>query len=233
VSPPTPRAFPRSRLECSAPCAAQALLGAVLLREEAGGAVSAARIVETEAYREDDPASHSYARRTARVEPMFGPPGTAYVYRSYGMHWCLNVTVEPEGIGAAVLLRAARVLGGREAIRGRRPEGTAEVALLRGPGNLTCGLDVDAPRHDGGDLLVGVAGLRLVDDGWRPAQGSVVPGPRVGVRLAPDVPWRFHLGTAEVSAYRRSPRAVPTGRATRGHRPRRSPPPFDASSPGC
>lgn len=187
--------------------AARDLLGVLLVREVDGTEV-VARIVETEAYREDDPASHTYGRRTPRVEPMFGPPGTAYVYRSYGVHWCLNVAVEEEGVGAAVLLRAAVVLAGHEAVRRRRPTAHTDRDLLRGPGNLCRGLEIDAPTHDGADLLGGGEGLHLADDGWRPAAGRIVVGPRVGVRLAADVPWRFHLAdTAEVSRYVRSPRA--------------------------
>jgi DNA-3-methyladenine glycosylase len=201
-----------ARLTGSAPEVAVALLGALLVRDEPDGSVTLARIVETEAYREDDPASHSYAGRTPRTAPMFGPPGTAYVYRSYGIHWCLNVAAEEEGVGAAVLLRAAVVVGPTAAVRRRRPPSTPDHLLLRGPGNLTAGLDVDAARHDGGALPLGVAGLRLGDDGWRPDVATVVTGPRVGITRSPDLPWRFHLpGIAAVSAYRRSPRAPARG----------------------
>jgi DNA-3-methyladenine glycosylase len=205
----------RRELAVSAPGAAVALLGRLLVRTEPDGSTTIARIVETEAYREDDPASHS-VRRTDRTEPMFWRPGTAYVYRSYGVHWCLNVTAEPEGTGAAVLVRAARVLTGHAAVRRRRPATTTDRDLLRGPGRLAAGLDVDAARHDRGDLVDGVAGLALADDGWQPAPGLVVAGPRVGIRLAADRPWRFHLaGAAEVSPYRRSARAAPPRRDPR------------------
>lgn len=213
--------FDRERLAVHAPEAAIALLGAVLVREDPGhhagdrappghdGRVLA-RVVETEAYREDDPASHSHAKRTTRSEPMFWRPGTSYVYRSYGVHWCINVAAEPEGTGAAVLLRAAVVLAGEEVVAARRPANARRHELLRGPGRLTQGLDLDAPRHDRGDVIDGVAGFRLASDEWRPAPADVMVGPRVGVRLAPDVPWRFHLaGVREVSPYRRSPRAAP------------------------
>jgi DNA-3-methyladenine glycosylase len=194
-------------LRGSAVGAARELLGALLVRRVDGARI-VARIVETEAYREDDPASHTYGRRTPRVEPMFGPPGTAYVYRSYGMHWCVNVAVEEAGVGAAVLLRAAVVVAGEDAVRERRPSVRAPRDLLRGPGNLCRGLAIDAPSHGGTDLLDAAADLHLGDDGWRPDPASVVAGPRVGVRLAPDVPWRFHLAaTPEVSRYVRSPRA--------------------------
>ena len=202
--------FARARLDRHAPDAAVELLGALLLRDEPDGTVTVARIVEVEAYREDDPASHSHRGRTARSEPMFWQPGTAYVYRSYGVHWCINVTVEREGVGAAVLLRAAAVVSGLERIRFRRPAAAADAAMLSGPGNLTLGLDLDGPRHNRGDLVDGVAGLRLADDSWRPQSSAVVVGPRVGIRHAPAVPWRFHVaGATAVSAYRRSPRAAP------------------------
>jgi DNA-3-methyladenine glycosylase len=203
--------FERDRLAGHAPDAAVALLGALVVREgpDAGGRV-VARVVETEAYREDDPASHSHAKRTTRSEPMFWRPATSYVYRSYGVHWCFNVAVETEGTGAAVLLRAAIVLEGLEAVAPRRPANARPHELLRGPGRLTQGLDIDGPRHDRGDLISGVAGLRLADDGWRAPPAEIVSGPRVGVRLAPDMAWRFHLdGVREVSPYRRSPRAAP------------------------
>jgi DNA-3-methyladenine glycosylase len=201
-------AFAREELAVSAPEAARRLLGALLVHDLASGDRIVARIVETEAYREDDPASHSYRGLTARTAPMFEVPGTAYVYRSYGIHWCVNVSVEPAGIGAAVLLRAARVIEGVEVVRGRRGA-ASDVALLRGPGNLTQGLGLDGGRHDGLDLLAATGPLLLARDGWRPPADAIVAGPRVGVTQAPDLAWRFRLdGVAEVSSYRRSPRAV-------------------------
>jgi DNA-3-methyladenine glycosylase len=198
----------RADLDRPAPEAARQLLGRLLVRLEDDGSETIARIVETEAYRQGDPASHSSVGRTPRTEPMFGRPGTAYVYRSYGVHWCLNVAAEEEGVGAAVLLRAARLLTGHEVVRPRRPAARTDRDLLRGPGRLTAALDVDAPRHDRGDLVTGVAGLALVQDDWRPESGQVRAGPRVGIRLAAERPWRFHLaGVAAVSPYRRHPRA--------------------------
>lgn len=182
-------------------------------RDERGdgrGAEVVARVVETEAYREDDPASHSHAGRTTRTEPMFWRPGTAYVYRSYGIHWCCNVSVEGEDVGAAVLLRAAAVLTGHEVARTRRPTARTDRDLLRGPGNLAAGLAITAPAHDRGDLIDGIDGLHLASDGWRPEAASIATGPRVGVRLAADLPWRtWCVGVPEVSRYTRSPRAAP------------------------
>lgn len=203
------RPLPRRRLAGHATDAAVALLGALVVRDLDEGRI-VARVVETEAYREDDPASHSHARRTSRSEPMFWRPGTGYVYRSYGVHWCINVSVEDEDVGAAVLLRAAVVLRGADLVRDRRPTARTDRDLLRGPGNLARGLDVDAGRHDRQDLLSSSAGLRLATDGWRPSAGLVASGPRVGVRLAPDLPWRYWVaGSPEVSRYTRSPRAAP------------------------
>jgi DNA-3-methyladenine glycosylase len=203
------QALDRDALLVAAPEAARRLLGCLLVRTEVDGSTTVARIVETEAYHQDDPASHSHRGRTPRTAPMFAGPGTAYVYRSYGMHWCLNVAVEPEGVGAAVLVRAAALLSGHGHVRPRRPAARSDRDLLRGPGRLTAALDVDAPRHDGGDLLEEVAGLRLVEDAWCPDPDRVVTSPRVGVRLAADLPWRFHLDAEPtVSAYRPHPRAV-------------------------
>lgn len=195
------------RLSIRADQAAIELLGALLIRD-LGHTRVVARIVETEAYREDDPASHSHRGRTRRTAPMFAAPGTAYVYRSYGVHWLLNVSVEAEGSGAAVLLRAATVLDGLAAVRHRRPAARRDADLLRGPGRLTVGLEVDGPRHDHLPLLTAAGALRLARDDWEPEPTDVVAGPRVGVSHAADLPWRFHLtGVASVSPYRRSPRA--------------------------
>ncbi|MEX2503758.1 MAG: DNA-3-methyladenine glycosylase [Egicoccus sp.] len=202
--------FPRADLEAAAPAAAVALLGAVLRRREADGTWTHVRIVETEAYRQDDPASHSAAGLTARTAPMFEQAGTAYVYRSYGIHWCLNVAAEDPGVGAAALIRAAIALDGQGLLRRRRPAARTDRELLRGPGRLCQALDVDAPRHDGRDLLDPAAELQLVSDGFRPQAGQVRTGPRTGIRLAADVPWRFTLADVpEVSPYRRHPSTPP------------------------
>lgn len=205
----SPRAMDRSVLERPAPGAAVALLGALLLRSEADGSRTMARIVEVEAYTPDDPASHSVRGRTARNGSMFAAPGTAYVYRSYGVHWCCNVTVEAAGVGAAVLLRAAVVIDGERSVRARRPAVTHDAALLRGPGNLAKGLDIDGERHDGVDLLAGGGGLCLAHDDLHVPSTQRMNGPRVGVSQAPDLPWRWWLVDEQaVSRYRRSPRAA-------------------------
>lgn len=203
----TPRPLGRSSLRAAADEVAPTVLGALLVREVDGIEV-VARVVEVEAYDQDDPASHSAAGRTERNAAMFADAGTAYVYRSYGVHWCLNVSVGPAGAGAAVLLRAAAVLTGVTAVRSRRPRVDREDALLRGPGCLTAGLDIDAPRHDGADLLAAQGPVLLGTDGWRPPPAAVISGPRVGVTRARERRWRWYLDSEpSVSRYRQPPRS--------------------------
>lgn len=201
------RALPRAALEVASPDAARVLLGKLLVRREDDGSETVVRLVETEAYREDDPASHSYRGRTPRVEAMFGPPGRLYVYFTYGMHWCCNVSCEVDGTGAAVLLRAGLLLSGHDYVRRRRGERVRDRDLLRGPARLAQGLGVDRVWY-GVDLLDGSSPLRLEDDGWEPPAHTLRAGPRVGVRAAADRPWRVWVeGLPEVSRYTRHPRA--------------------------
>lgn len=216
TAPGPDRPLVRSALAGEPADAARALLGRLLIHQHPDGDRSVVRLVEVEAYGPDDPASHSHRGRTDRNASMFGPPGTAYVYRAYGVHWCLNVSVGPSGVGAAVLLRAAVVLSGEPGIRRRRPRTGAGDDLLRGPGNLARGMGVEAAAHDGIDLLGADVPLRLARDEHGPGTVSIVSGPRVGVTAAPEVPWRFWIdGCGAVSRYRRSPRAAPSGtRAT-------------------
>jgi DNA-3-methyladenine glycosylase len=181
----------------SAPEVAPRLLGARLTH---GGVT--VRLTEVEAYDgANDPASHAYRGPTARNDVMFGPPGRLYVYFSYGMHWCANVVCGPAGTASAVLLRAGEVVDGLSAARARRGDRPDE-ALARGPANLTQSLGIDRSQ-DGLEL----DGLLVLPPEPVPAE-DVMTGPRVGVSLAHDVPWRFWLrGDRSVSAYRRSPRA--------------------------
>jgi DNA-3-methyladenine glycosylase len=200
------RRLQRSFFARPAPAVAQDLVGKLLVRADEG---LAARIVETEAYMQHDPACHAYQRRTARNEPLYGPPGHAYVYFSYGMHWCLNTSTGVDGIAEGVLLRAAQPLEGVELVRERRG-GVAERDLLRGPARLTQAYGVDGD-WSGRDLCggAGASPLHLADDGARP---EVVAGPRVGVSRAADWPWRFsEVGSRWVSPYTRSPRAPRPG----------------------
>ena len=158
------------------------LLNKVLVHDRCVG-----RIIEVEAYREDDPASHTFRGRTQRNAVMFGPPGHLYVYFSYGMHHCANVVTGPEGVGAAVLLRAVEPLDGIELMLERR-NGRRQVA--DGPAKL-CQAFAIGPEHDGVDIVSG-DGPGLFDDGTHPPDDPIV-GPRVGISKAVDVPWRWRV----------------------------------------
>lgn len=165
-----------------------------------------ARITETEAYRDDDQASHTYRGQTPRNEVMFGDPGRLYVYLSYGMHYCANAVSHVDGRSGGVLMRAGTVLEGRPVARARRGNPRSDQQLARGPGCLAqaLGLTLDA---GGADLCHDTSAVRIYSDGVRPPISS---GPRVGVRLAADVHWRYWAtGDKSVSAYKRSPRAEP------------------------
>jgi DNA-3-methyladenine glycosylase len=159
---------------------AQALIGATLTLDGVGGVV-----VETEAYRRDDPASHSFNGPTARNAAMFGPPGRAYVYRSYGMHWCLNLVCGAEP-GSAVLIRALAPTVGVDAMRARR--GCDDLRkLCAGPGRLCQALDV-RPDHDAMALTAPPFSLTLPST---PVDLDV--GVRIGISKATQQPWRFGL----------------------------------------
>jgi DNA-3-methyladenine glycosylase len=171
------------------------LLGAVLRHRTDAGTV-AVRLTEVEAYAgPDDPGSHSYRGRTARNAVMFGPAGRLYVYFTYGMHYCCNVVVGPEGHASAVLLRGGEVVEGLPLARSRRGR-PVDRDLARGPARLCQALGLDR-SHNGLDL-----------DGLLTLRGPTGPsrvrtGPRVGLRDAADRPWRFWLdGEPTVSAYR-------------------------------
>lgn len=157
------------------------LIGATLLVDGAGGT-----IVEVEAYGEDDPASHGYHGATRRNAAMFGPPGRAYVYRSYGVHWCLNFVCGPAGRAEAVLVRALAPERGLADMRGRRGV-SGERALCSGPGKVCQALAVTG-AHDG--LPLDAAPFALSE---RAASPPLLTGPRVGVSHAADRPWRYGL----------------------------------------
>ena len=167
---------------------ARALIGATLLVGGVGG-----RIVETEAYDHEDPASHSFSGPTPRNQAMFGPPGRAYIYRSYGIHWCLNFVCREEGHGAGVLVRAIEPLAGIDLMRARR--GLEGLKLLcSGPGRVGQALGITRELN----------ALRLDRQPFAmlPAEQPVpvVAGPRIGISKAMDVPWRFGLaGSAFLS----------------------------------
>ena len=170
---------------------ARDLVGCTLLVNGVGGV-----IVECEAYAPDDPASHAFSGRTRRNAAMFGPPGRLYVYRSYGVHWCANLVCEPEGIAAAVLLRALEPTAGIDEMRRRR--GVDDPGLLcSGPGRLTQALGITG-EHDGAPL--DQPPFRLVRS-TRPVE--IVTSPRIGITRASDYPWRYSL---EGSRYVSRPR---------------------------
>jgi DNA-3-methyladenine glycosylase len=167
---------------------ARRLIGATLLLDGVGG-----RIVETEAYDQDDPASHSFSGPTPRNAAMFGPPAHAYVYRSYGIHWCLNLVCREEGHGAGVLIRALEPLAGLDRMRERR--GLQELRLLcAGPGRVGQALGI---TRDHNGLPITAPPFELL-----PARSTcrVISGPRIGISKAVDQPWRFGLaGSAFLS----------------------------------
>jgi DNA-3-methyladenine glycosylase len=205
------------------------LLGCVLEHETADGLV-AVELTEVEAYAgRSDPASHAYRGKTQRNAVMFGPPGHAYVYFTYGMHFCVNmVCLGEQGSASAVLLRAGRVIAGEELARARRtrgpvPEGRAAAIaprdLARGPARLCQALAIDRSQ-DGADVCAAGAPLRMLSRTGNPARSAVLArgdetlippgtprriltGPRVGVSSAAEIPWRFwYDGDPTVSVYR-------------------------------
>jgi DNA-3-methyladenine glycosylase len=210
------------------------LLGCVLWHASPAGLV-AARLVEVEAYRGAiDPASHSYRGRTARNAVMFGPPGHAYVYFTYGMHYCVNLTCQPAGVAEAVLIRAGAVVGGTDLARrrryglahaGRSTEASTgrngrhrDTDLARGPGRLCQALGIDRSL-DGADACVsgepiGISPPEAFGQAEVAGSGAIRVGPRVGISRAADLPWRYWLaGDGHVSAYKalrpREPRPKP------------------------
>jgi DNA-3-methyladenine glycosylase len=215
------------------------LLGTVLEHQTPDGLV-AVMLTEVEAYEgASDPASHAYRGRTARTAVMFGPPGHAYVYFTYGMHFCVNLVCLPEGTASAVLLRAGRVIEGAALASARRPAAASERDLARGPARLCQALGITRAQ-DGADVCDSASDLRVrsavkaaVGAAGRTAgvggatagggalaggvvagaagsgAGAVSQGPRVGVSAAGDRPWRFWLTDD------------PTVSAYRPHAPRR------------
>jgi len=183
--------------------AAPGLLAALLRRESAEGAVTV-RITEVEAYSGDgsDPAAHTHRGPTSRNQVMFGPPGTLYVYFSYGMHWCANVVCAPPGDGEAVLLRAGQVVEGIELARGRRPAARRDVELASGPARLTQALGITGVDN-GVSLLDNRSGLSLSRAAEALPSSCIRTGPRVGITKAATLPWRFWLdGDPTVSRFR-------------------------------
>lgn len=167
------------------------MLGCVLTHDSPDGRASGV-IVETEAYRPEDPACHAYNGPTMRNRTIFGAPGLAYVYLSYGIHHLLNVVCEEEGVGSAVLIRALRPLEGEELMVERRGRNSG---LCDGPGKLTQALGVDL-SYDGHELTGG----RLALSWSEPPEGDIVSTTRIGISRGVDLPWRYLVeGESNVS----------------------------------
>jgi DNA-3-methyladenine glycosylase len=198
---PDPVTVARERLAGSALRLAPRLLGAVLV-SDIGGAEVAVRLTEVEAYEGvDDPASHAFRGLTPRTTVMFGPPGHLYCYFTYGMHWCANIVCGEDGWAGAVLLRAGAIVRGVDVARERRPAARADRDLARGPARLATSLGLDAATN-GADLCASGSPVRLESIRARRPSG-VVAGPRVGIAVATDRPWRFWLdGDPTVSAFK-------------------------------
>lgn len=170
---------------------ARDLIGCVLHHGPCAGVIS-----ETEAYHDSEPACHAHIGLTARTHVLFGPPGRAYVYRSYGIHALFNAVAEPEGVGAAVLVRALEPLAGLEGMRARR--GLERVIdLCSGPGKLTQALGIEL-EHNEDDLTAGAVRIGPRAPGWEDVE--LVAGPRIGITKAAELPWRFcAVGASSVS----------------------------------
>jgi DNA-3-methyladenine glycosylase len=197
----SPGALPRAFFDRSSVEVAQDLLGCVLEHRTPDGLV-AVRLTEVEAYAgEADAASHAYRGRTQRTAVMFGPPGHAYVYFTYGMHFCVNLVCLPEGTASAVLIRAGEIVAGEAIARSRRPV-SRNRDLARGPARLCQALAIDRALN-GADVCDPASPLRIRDGMRAAGPAAVRSGPRVGVSQAADIPWRFWLDAEPtVSPYR-------------------------------
>jgi DNA-3-methyladenine glycosylase len=205
--PPEPVMLPREFYARPTLEVAADLIGKVLMHETASG-ITSGIIVETEAYiGESDPACHAAPGPTIRNAPLYGPPGIAYVYLNYGIHYLVNAVTEPEGSPAAVLLRALEPLEGQATMRRRRRAVTSiPASLCRGPGNLSRALGISL-KHNRADLTQ--SALRIEDRGL--VKREVVWGPRVGISVGVEHPWRcYAAGSEAVSVFKqgaRRPRA--------------------------
>ena len=216
--------LPRTALAGDAVVLAPSLLGCVLVSTVGTGLV-AVRITEVEAYRgADDPASHAFRGLKRRNAVMFDEPGHLYTYFIYGMHWCANIVTGEPGRPSAVLVRAGEVVAGMALAASRRKPGTPAPRLARGPAGLASVLGL-AGEQNGMDVCA-VDSVVTLRQGAGPGADSVRSGPRVGVSVAAEFPWRFWTdGAPSVSAYRRG--AV--RRRTAGATP--APPPGRDSGP--
>ncbi|RDS86698.1 DNA-3-methyladenine glycosylase [Dyella psychrodurans] len=181
---PLPRAF----FDRSAPDVAPQLLNKILAAADG----RAGRIVEVEAYvGAVDPAAHTFRGKTPRNATMFGPPGHMYVYFTYGMHWCCNCVCGSVGVGSGVLIRALEPLQGLAQMRAARPRIANDRDLCRGPARLTQAMGISGAQ-DGIDLVNAREGFAIVDDGMAPPE-NLVGGPRIGLSVGKDFPWRWSV----------------------------------------
>jgi DNA-3-methyladenine glycosylase len=220
VEPLPPDFYARPVLEV-----ARELIGCTV---QHGGAAGV--IVETEAYHDSEPACHAFVGLTPRTRTLFGPPGRAYVYRSYGIHALLNAVCEPEGVGAAVLIRALEPIAGIEAMATRRAAGGAPGAqgLCSGPGKLTQALGVSL-ADNGSSLSSGPIRIGPRRGKW--LEPAVVIGTRVGISRAVELPWRFCVANSPHVSRPRPP-AAPAAVTAKGPRGRRHTEGAGASRPG-
>ena len=193
--------MPRSFFDAPPELVARALLGKILLRRSNKMRL-AGRIVETEAYLgEHDPAAHAASGRTARNAILYGPPGHAYVYSIYGLHYCLNVSCLPAGVPGCVLLRALEPLEGIDQMRQNRGLDAEDASslLTSGPGKLCQAMGISRAVDNGVDLINAESSLGLYEDDFR--SGEIRVTPRIGIRKATELPLRFFLaGHSCVSA---------------------------------
>lgn len=187
--PARSRVLPRAFYDRDTELVARDLLGAIVQHDSAEG-MTAGRIVETEAYLgEHDPACHAAVGLTPRTRPLYGPPGIAYVYFIYGVHWCLNAVTRAEGLPSAVLIRALEPVDGLEWMRRRRSRARRDIDLTNGPGKLCQALGIDGTSN----------GLTLqrpplvIRRGDIVAEDDVVLSPRIGITQAADWPLRWHI----------------------------------------
>ena len=176
-------------LKLSSVEAAPLLLGCYISRTTSAGKLKL-MIVETEAYRQDDPASHSFRGLTPRTEPMFQAGGRLYIYFTYGLHYCLNIVVGPKAVGEAVLIRAAQPLEGQEIMRSNRGINDL-VKLANGPAKLTQAMGIKDTALSG--KFLGKSTVLLESSQLKLSDEQIISGPRIGIRRGQDSPWRFYI----------------------------------------